>query len=188
MRKVFLIVMLLASFLLSVRQGSFSAGQEKTGTGGATAQESVVKVTITTGGGLYGPVKSQYKVGEDIPVVIKLTNTTDAPAKHCLSSSIFQNRPRLTRDGQLVPYTSGLIKQSEEEEFVQRCETSPARRFYELKPKESRVVDWFTLSLGAIQWYAPLPAGRYELTLQRRTECCQGPFVESDKITFEVVP
>lgn len=186
MRKVFLSAVLLGIVLFSIPQGIPGAAQEKTGE--AAAQKGAFKVKITTGGGLYGPVKSQYKVGEDIPVVISMTNTTDQSAKYCLSTSVFQNRPRLTRDGQPVPYVSGMIAQSESEEFVQRCEASAARRFSELEPKESRMVDWFTLSQGAIHWYGTLPAGRYELTLGRRSECCQGPFVESDKITFEVVP
>jgi hypothetical protein len=186
-RKVLLSAVLMSSALFGIQPGSPGAAQEKTG-GAAAAPPGAVKVKITTGGGLYGPPKSQYKVGEDIPVVISLTNTTDAPVKHCLSSSIFQNRPQLKRDGQIVPYVSGLIAQSEKTEFVQQCETSAARQFYELQPKDAHVVDWFTLSLGGVEWYAPLPAGRYELTLRRRIECCQGAFVESDKITFEVVP
>jgi hypothetical protein len=36
--------------------------------GVATVSEKVVKVKITMGGGMYGPVKSQVKVGEGIPV------------------------------------------------------------------------------------------------------------------------
>ena len=30
--------------------------------------------------------------------------------------------------------------------------------------------------------------GKYELTIQRRLACCDGPMVESNKINFEVVP
>ena len=164
------------------------AGQENTGADGATAQKSAIKVTITTGGGLYGPVKSQYKAGEDVPVVISLTNTTDQPVKYCLSSALFQNRPQLKRDGQLVPYITNLVEQSEKDEFIKRCETSASRQFYELQPKETRVVDWFTLSQGGIDLYGALTAGHYELVLRRRVECCQGPLSESDKVAFEVVP
>ena len=188
MRKVFLVAMLMAGCLLSVRQGSFSAGQETTEAGGAAARESMVKVKITTGGGLYGPVKSQYKVGEEIPVVISLTNTTDKPIKYCLSTFVFQNRLRLKRDGQVLPHRANLYEQAEKDEYIQRCETSAARQFYDLPPKESRVVDWFTLGSGGIDGYGRFQAGRYELILERRIECCQGPFVESDKISFDVVP
>ena len=186
MPKVFLIAALLGSLLLSFPRGGSGRGQEKTG--GVSAVEAAVKVSITTGGGLYGPLKSQYKVGENIPVVISLTNTTDQPQKYCLSTTVFQNRPQLKKDGQLLPYVTNVIKVAETEEYVQRCATNPARQFYELQPKATRAVDWLTLSQGSIDWYGSLPAGHYELVLQRRVECCQGPFVESDKITFDVVP
>ncbi|HEX3252915.1 MAG TPA: hypothetical protein VHS05_25975 [Pyrinomonadaceae bacterium] len=33
-----------------------------------------------------------------------------------------------------------------------------------------------------------VPAGKYELTLQRRLSCCSGPMVDSNTISFEVVP
>jgi len=32
------------------------------------------------------------------------------------------------------------------------------------------------------------PPGKYELTMQRRLACCDGPMVESNKTSFEVVP
>jgi hypothetical protein len=41
---------------------------------------------------------------------------------------------------------------------------------------------------GADAWYDSLPAGKYDLTIQRRLACCDGPMVESNKINFEVVP
>jgi len=187
-RKLFLIAMLLGSVLFSPRHSSSVAGQENTVAGGATATESVIKVTITTGGGLYGPVKSRYKVGEEIPVAISMTNTGSAPVKYCLSTSVFQNRPQLKRDGQLLPYLTKLTGLAEQEEFIQRCEKSASKQNYELQPKQTRVVDWLTFNSLSINWYEALPAGHYELVLQRRITCCQGPMVESDKIAFDVVP
>lgn len=188
MRKLFLIAMLMGSILSSPRQSYSGAGQENSGAGGATAPESVIKVTITTGGGLYGPVKSLYKVGEEIPVSILMTNTGSAPAKYCLSTSVFQNRPQLKRDGQLLPYVTKLTEMAEQDEFIRRCETSASKQYYELQPKQTQVVDWLTFSSMSIDWYGALPAGHYEMVLQRRITCCQGPLVESDKITFDVVP
>jgi hypothetical protein len=190
--KVFLVAALLGSLLLSVPQSNTGAGQEKTAgqdkAGGASAVEAPIKVKVTTGGALYGPVKSQYKVGEEIPVVIYLTNNTDRPQTYCMSDSLFQNRPQLKKDGKLIPYLTRLLKLAESPEYVQRCETNAARQFYELQPKESRSVDWLVLNGGSVNWYGNLPAGRYELGLQRRIVCCQGPFLESDTITFEIVP
>jgi hypothetical protein len=185
-QKLFLIAMLLGSILFSPRQSSSGAGQENTVAGVATATKSVIKVTITTGGGLYGPVKSRYKVGEEIPVSISLTNTGSEPVKYCLSTSLFQNRPQLKRDGQLLAYDTNLTEMADKEELIRRCETSAARQYYELQPKQTRVVDWFTFSPMSINWYGALAAGYYEMVLQRRITCCQGPMVESNKISFEV--
>jgi hypothetical protein len=62
-----------------------------------------------------------------------------------------------------------------------------------LQPKEARVVDWFILAegrtiMGDLAWYEPLQAGKYVLSIERRLSCCDGPMVESNKISFEVVP
>jgi hypothetical protein len=53
------------------------------------------------------------------------------------------------------------------------------------------VADWLVLVDGHTSevteaWYDSLPAGKYELTIQRRLDCCNGPMVESNKISFEV--
>lgn len=189
MEKMLLIALLMASILCSLQPSDASSWQGKTGAAAAApVSESSIKVTITTGGGLYGPVKSRFKVGEEIPVVISMTNTTDQLAKYCLSTSLFQNRPQLKRDGQLIPYLTKLTRQAEKEDAIQRCERSAARRFSELQPEQTRVVDFFKISLVGIAWYDSLPPGHYELVLMRRIECCQGPFVESNTVTFEVVP
>ena len=187
MRKMLLMAALAASLLCGLVSGS-SKGQEETGVTAAPVSKGVIKVTITTGGGMYGPVKSQFEVGEDIPVTISMTNTSDRPAKYCISTSLFQNRPQLKRDGQLLPYLTNLPAQVEREQAIQRCEQSASRQFYLLQPRQTRVVDWFKISQMGIRWYKPLPVGHYELVVMRRVECCQGAWLESDKVTFEVVP
>ena len=42
--------------------------------------------------------------------------------------------------------------------------------------------------MGDMAWYGTLRPGKYELTTRRRLGCCEGPLVESDKVSFEVVP
>lgn len=188
MGKMRLMALLTASILCCLQPSGSSAWQDKTGAAEAPVNSSSIKVTITTGGGLYGPVKSQFKIGEDIPITISMTNTTDQPAKYCISTSLFQNRPRLKRDGQLLPYSTNLPAQVEQEEAVQRCERSAARQFHQLQPKQTRVVDWITISRMGMLWYEQLPVGHYELLVMRRVECCQGAWLESNKVTFDVVP
>ena len=187
MRKISLIVVLMATVLFSLQQSRSSTEQEKS-QAEASAGVDVITVSIATGGGLYGPVKSQFKVGEVIPVVISMTNTGDTPAKYCLSTSLFQNRPRLKRDGQLIPYLTNLPQQTEQEDLILRCERSAAKQLLQLQPKQTKVVDWLTFGPQGIAWYGALPPGHYELVLQRRLECCQGPMAESNNVAFEVVP
>jgi hypothetical protein len=50
------------------------------------------------------------------------------------------------------------------------------------------VVDDAALPTGAVAWYDRLTPGTYELSVQRRFGCCDGPMVESNKISFDVVP
>jgi len=63
-----------------------------------------------------------------------------------------------------------------------------------LKPNESMPTDWFVLvddsrqSTGAEAWYDALPPDKYELSIQQRLGCCAGPMIQSNKMTFEVVP
>jgi len=187
-RKILVIATLMVCVLCSLPSGGSSAGQEKSVAVKTAATDGVFKVTIATGGGLYGPVKSRFKVGEDVPVVISMTNTGDKPAKYCLSTSVFQNRPQMRKDGQLLPYLSSLSQQADKEDAIEQCERSQSRQLYDLQPNETKVVDWFKISAMGIAWYELLSAGHYELVLMRRVECCQGALLESNKVAFEVVP
>lgn len=187
MRTPLLVVLLSLSILWGLQSRGSSAGQKEAGADVAPASADPIEVTIATGGGLYGPVKTQFKVGEEIPVVVSLNNTGDNPAKYCLSTTIFQNRPLLKRDGQPVPYLTVLPARTEKEDAIELCERRAVKQVYVLKPKQKRVVDWLTIGPRGIAWYNPLPPGHYEMVLMRRVECCQGPMVESNKVAFDIV-
>jgi len=152
-----------------------------------------IKVSIATTNGFLGQPAKRYKVGEQIPVTITMTNTSKEPLYTCISSDVYQDLPKLTRDGQLVPYMNW---QSFETKYANRnhmCQEENLPEPALLKPNEPTVADWFLLvndrtEDGAYAWYDTLPAGKYELTIQRRLACCDGPMVESNKISFEVVP
>ncbi|MCM3869106.1 MAG: hypothetical protein ND895_00235 [Pyrinomonadaceae bacterium] len=160
---------------------------------GSTSQERGVMVTIATVGSFLEPPTDRYKVGDQIPVTINMTNTTTAPQYVCLSSDLYQDLPKLTRNGELVPFMNW---QSYERLNAQRnhvCQEQNLPEMILLKPNEPKKVDWFVLvdsgtSTGAEAWYDALPPGKYELTIQRRLGCCDGPMIESNKINFEVVP
>jgi len=157
-----------------------------------TPEERAIKVTLTTNNGFLGQPVNRFKVGEEIPVNITMTNTSAQPIYTCISSDLYQDVPRLTHDGKVVPY---LNWRSGEEMYAQRnhiCQEENLPEPVLLKPNEPTVADWFVLvddstSDGPDAWYSTLPAGNYELSIQRRLACCDGPMVESNKVSFEVV-
>ena len=58
----------------------------------ATAQSpaaSNIKVTIATTDGFLGPPAMRYRVGEQIPVTIMMTNTSNEPQYTCISSDVY---------------------------------------------------------------------------------------------------
>jgi hypothetical protein len=187
-----------AGLILSIltiisRQENSYAAQQKSGERPLTEQESAIKVTITTGGGLSGPVKTLYHVGESVPVVITMANTSKQVAQVCVTGTLYQDLPKLVKDGQPLSYTQvqqSYLKGVNKEDTCKNLDV-PERVF--LQPDEQKIVDWFALGegnreLAAMFWYDQLKPGKYELSIKRRFGCCDGPMVESNKVSFEVVP
>lgn len=167
--------------------------QQQKSTSALAPPNGAIKVIIATVSSLLGPPTDQYKVGDQIPVTITMTNTSAQPLNACISSDLYQNLPQLFKDGQLVPY---MKWQSYERVTALRNHTCQEVNLPEpvlLNPKEPTVADWFVLvndnSLTSLDaWYDSLPPGKYELSIQRRLSCCDGPMVESNKVRFVVVP
>ena len=159
---------------------------------GQSVDSNKIKVTIETTDGFLGPPATRYKVGQEIPVAITMTNTSKDAVYACISSDVYQDLPTLTRDGKVVPYMSWESYETMNAKRDHTCETENIPEPVLLKPNEPRVADWFVLvadaSGGADAWYDTLAPGKYELTIQRRFDCCDGPMVNSNKISFEVVP
>ena len=89
--------MILIAFAIALAQSPPPQTTEK-------PDQNAIKVTIATTAGFLGKPANRYKVGEQIPVNITMTNTSTAPVYTCISSDLYQDVPKLTRDGKLVPY------------------------------------------------------------------------------------
>jgi len=157
------------------------------------ATASNVKVTIATTDGFLGPPAARYKVGEQIPVTITMTNTSKDALYTCISSDVYQDRPKLTRDGKAVAYLNAASYEARYARRNQVCKQENIPEQVLLEPNKPTVADWLVLvgdgvSTQADAWYDSLPPGKYELSIQRQLACCDGPMVESNKINFEVVP
>lgn len=160
---------------------------------GAQARaQTPLQLTITAGTEI-GESKDQFKVGDTILITLTMTNTSVEPVNVCLSSNLYQNLPRLTKDGQLIPIMKWTSSVRQIATHDQTCKDINLPQKIVLNPKTQKDIDWFVLvdskvSTGAESWYDSLPPGKYELSLQRRLDCCDGPTVESNKITFTVAP
>ncbi len=158
-----------------------------------TQAKSPIQISIATGGGLFGPVKTRYSVGQRVPVSITMTNNSDQEVQICDSDTVYQDRPTLLKDGKPVAYIEGQTQILQTVQNDRTCYKLDVPDPIILKPRESRVVDWFVLAegndpQGDMTWYEPLTPGKYELSIQRRLECCEGPMLPSNKISFEVAP
>jgi hypothetical protein len=185
--------LILSILTIGSRQENSYAAQQNSSERPLTEQESAIKVTITTGGGLFGPVKALYHVGESVPVAITMANTSKQVAQVCVTGTLYQDLPKLLKDGQPLSYMQA------QQSFLQAvnkdgtCKNLDVPEKFFLQPDEAKIVDGFALAegttaLGAMFWYDQLTPGKYELSLKRRIGCCDGPMVESNKISFEVVP
>lgn len=168
--------------------------RQQSSQGVLTDQERAINVTIATVGPMLGPPTNRYRVGEQVPITISMTNTSSEPAYVSVSSDLYQDRPRLIKDGQVVPYAkwqSYLLRNTRRD---QTCVHEDLPETMLLKPKQPTTVDFVILvddaqlPTGAMSWYDPLTPGKYELSIQRRFGGCDGPLVESNKVSFDVVP
>ncbi|HKE59760.1 MAG TPA: hypothetical protein VKB46_23780 [Pyrinomonadaceae bacterium] len=159
-----------------------------------TNQNGPIRVTINSVSPMLGPPQNHYHVGEQIPINIELTNVSNQPVYSCVSGDVYQDLPRLTKDGRLLPYTSWQNYVMRTVRRDQTCLHEDLPDSVLLRPNEPVVVDSLivvddaALPTGAVAWYERLTPGTYELSVQRRFDCCDGPMVESNKISFDVVP
>jgi hypothetical protein len=157
-------------------------------------QASAIHLTIATVGPMLGPPTDRYRVGEQVPITIGMTNTSSQPTYACVSSDLYQDLPKLTKNGRLVPYAKWQSDMLLTAQKDQTCQHEDLPETMLLKANEPTVVDFLVLvddnqlPTGALSWYDPLTPGIYELSIQRRIGCCDGPMIESNEISFEVVP
>ena len=174
--------------LAEATQQSNSMGDQRSQIDG-----SQIKISLATGGGPFRPAKETYRVGQRVPVVVTMTNTGSQPVYVCESGTLYQDRPQLLKDGKPVPYLSFTQSMMKAAASDKTCDKVNLPQQILLRPNEPTVVDWFILAEGATSvddaaWYEPLGPGKYSLSNQRRLSCCDGPLVDTNTISFVVVP
>ena len=93
-----------------------------------------------------------------------------------------QNRPRLLRDNQEVPYRDGLTDLLKKKDHDTGGDIVSIV-VITLTPNTEKTLEQIDLS----NWYEPLQPGHYQLSTQHRF-VQGGKWVDSASITFEVTP
>jgi len=158
----------------------------------STSKEHNLKVSLTTGGGPFGPVKSRYRRQESILIVVWMTNNSENSVKVCDSHTLFQDRPILMKNGREIRYRKELIDFIDKHSDGQ-CEIARVPITVELPPHIPTQVGWFLLTEGPRKtgntvWYDALEPGQYQLSIERSLACCDGKRLQSEEISFDVTP
>ena len=128
--------------------------------------------------GVYKPFSGPFDPKSNIKFAIIATNTSVIPLRVRSWDLYDQNRPRLLRDNQEVPYQSGLTdllkKKDSDGDIISMYVIT-------LEPNHEKILEYLDLS----NWYEPLQPGHYQLYTQRRF-VQGGKWVDSAWITFEV--
>ena len=127
--------------------------------------------------------QSIFKLGEPVHIGIAMTNTARASIWVCaFSNNYYQNRPQLTRDGELVAYSEKLIEGIRRSDAGE-CVLTRTPDFINLKPNVPLRVPTIELQ----DWYGPLVPGHYKLFMKRTFACCaDGQWNPTNTISFDV--
>jgi len=123
-------------------------------------------------------LRAPYAANSKIYFRLQATNTSSQKVTLFIIHTYYQDRLELLRDGQIVPYKTGVDKS------LVAKEKDPATHFVQsvtLDPNESREIEYLFLK----DWYGRLEPGHYRLSLKHRFEPGQD-WIESSPITFEV--
>lgn len=131
----------------------------------------------------------QFRVGDPIRVRLSLTNNLSEAINIFVASDISQNRLRLLKDGRAILYRRDIpqrLRSIDRDDLRSNDNPAMVDRMITIPPGETRPIALLDLS----RWYDPLEPGQYQLTLRRhfRYERLRVPRVESNTVTFEVVP
>jgi hypothetical protein len=120
-----------------------------------------------------------FKEGDPVTFRLLITNISWQKVSFSCADSLRDQRPRLVRDGDEVPFSkhTAEILRGKEEDPVGR-----SSRAATLEPNET-----LTELVDLRDWYEPLKPGHYQLTVRRRFYL-GGKWIESPAITFDVDP
>ncbi len=108
-------------------------------------------------------LRAPYPANSKIYFRLQATNTSSQKVTLFIVHTYYQDRLELLRDGQIVPYKTGVDKS------LVAKEKDPATHLIQsvtLAPNEIRVIEYLFLK----DWYERLEPGHYRLSLKHRFE------------------
>ena len=121
-----------------------------------------------------------YRLTSEGLVRVVLKNETDQRVKAVLVDTYYQNRPRLYKDGKLLPYRGTVTKliasKDNDPEFVRIGSVVFIEPYSSVDAEDLKLSDW----------YGPLEPGSYRLTNRHRLDVDSPWSLESAELRFEV--
>lgn len=124
----------------------------------------------------------RYRAGTNISFTLFAKNTLTEPIRLVING--YEDRPKLTRDGDPVPYLKRVQSQLESHESAESMGlyTVISSRAFDLQPNVFESISRIDLK----EWYGQLEPGHYQLTVQHRF-INDGNWIEFPAVTFDVV-
>jgi hypothetical protein len=184
---IYLLAVLAVSSLKVFSQTESNATPQRGETNPASGR--MITATLTPLDINYQNEQRQFRVGHPIRINLSLTNNSPEPIRVIVASDISQNRLRLIKDGEVVLYRRDLprrLRAIHRDDLRSNDNPVMVDRMITIPPGETRPITLLDLN----HWYDPLEPGQYQLTLCRhfRYERLRVPPVESNTVTFEVIP
>ena len=140
-----------------------------------------IRLDIPSAELLSKPGDKPYRVGEKPYIRMTVKNQSDHQIRVRVLDSFYQNRPRLSKNGHIVPYSKGIPA------LINSKDTDPhfmrGGGAIELAPYSSAELPELDLS----DWYGALEPGVYQLVNRYRPEMYGYWTADCDQLVFEVV-
>lgn len=170
---------LISSLIIASQENQSSQAQQVVLDTPEVISLKLAALTRRASAGVYQQASGPFTPESKIKFALVATNTSLIPLPVRRWDQFAQNRPRLLRDNQEVPYRDGLTdllkkKDRDTDDIVSIVVIT-------LAPNTEKTLEQIDLS----NWYEPLQPGHYQLSTQHRF-VQGGKWVDSASITFEV--
>jgi len=171
---------LICSVIISNQENQSSQGQQIVLDTPEVISLKLAPVTRRASAGVYKQASGPFTPESKIKFALVATNNSLVPLPVRSWDQFAQNRPRLLRDNQEVPYRDSLT------DLLKKKDNDTGGEIVSivvitLAPNTERTLEQIDLS----NWYEPLQPGYYQLSTQHRF-VQGGKWVDSASIAFEV--